>query len=230
LLPEEAARLFIRENDLAVNDLSLIISALTHPSFAQEHEVTAHYQRLEFLGDAVLALVVAEYLYRGFPQETEGVLTKIRARVVCEGYLVKVAEKLKIGQYLLLGRGEELSGGRKRASILADAVEAVIGALYLDQGLEYVRKFILRYLKEEIDAVAKGDFYDYKSRLQEIVQSTSRENVTYKILEESGPAHDKTFVAGVFFNQRLLASGVGKSKKEAEQRAAQKVLEEGIFK
>ncbi|NLM87674.1 MAG: ribonuclease III, partial [Syntrophomonadaceae bacterium] len=168
--------------------------------------------------------VVAEYLYTHYPQQAEGELTKIRARVVCEPALSKVARQLNLGKYLLLGKGEEKSGGRNRQSILADAVEAVIGAVYLDQGYEAARDFILEYLEEDIQKTEAGDHYDYKSRLQELVQGKYRDNVSYSILEETGPAHDRTFVAGVFYQDRLLATGKGHSKKEAQQNAASKVL------
>lgn len=226
--PKKGALDFAKKNQLTFEDYDLLSTALTHPSFAQEHESCENNQRLEFLGDAVLNLVVAKYLYLHYPGRQEGVLTKIRAKVVCEQHLVRLAQALTIGDYLILGRGEENSGGRKRNSILADAVESIIGALYLDQGMEVTEEFVLSYLKDEIDVVANGDFYDFKSRLQELVQSSSRDNVTYDILEESGPAHDRTFTAGVYFQDRLLAHGVGKSKKEAEQRAAEQALKTGL--
>ncbi len=222
----ETAKAFAEANQITVNDLNLLATALTHPSYAQEQGMTENNQRLEFLGDAVLNLVVAKYLYIAYPNQPEGVLTKIRAKVVCERYLAKFARALNLGDYLILGRGEENSGGRNRNSILADALEAVIGVLFLDQGLEYTESFVLGNMQKDIDAVADGDFYDFKSRLQELVQSMGRENVTYNIIKETGPAHDRTFVAGVSFKSRLLATGTGKTKKEAEQRAAEQALKE----
>lgn len=218
------AKTFLQEQSVPCQDLELMATALTHPSYAQESNLVTNNQRLEFLGDAVLSFVVAEYLYTHYPQQAEGELTKIRARVVCEPALSKVAGQLNLGQYLLLGKGEEKSGGRNRQSILADAVEAVIGAVYLNQGYKAARKFILEYLEEDIQKTEAGDHYDYKSRLQELVQGKNRDNVTYSILEETGPAHDRTFVAGVFYQDRLLAAGEGHSKKEAQQSAASKVL------
>lgn len=215
---------FLQNNDLSFQDEGLIAMALIHPSYAQERNTLQNNQRLEFLGDAVLDFIVGEYLYRNYPEKAEGDLTQIRARVVCEKALVEIARKIDLGQYIMLGRGEEMSGGRQRKSILADTVEAVIGAIYLDQGIEQARSFILKHLEETIRTTAGGDYQDYKSRLQEIVQARSRENVHYQITEETGPAHAKMFVAGVFFNDELLASGQGKSKKEAEQNAAEKVL------
>ena len=222
----ERAKAFAQANQITFNNLNLLVTALTHPSYAQEQGMTENNQRLEFLGDAVLNLVVANYLYIAYPNQSEGVLTKIRAKVVCERYLAKFARALNLGDYLILGRGEENSGGRNRNSILADALEAVIGALFLDQGLEYTESFVLGNMQKDIDAVADGDFYDFKSRLQELVQSMGRENVTYNIIKETGPAHDRTFVAGVSFKSRLLATGTGKTKKEAEQRAAEQALKE----
>lgn len=217
-------RNFMQDNQLSFLDDNLISMALIHPSYAQEKNTVQNNQRLEFLGDAVLDFIVGEYLYVNYPDKAEGDLTQIRARVVCEKALVEIAAQINLGKYILLGRGEEMSGGRQRKSILADTVEAVIGAIYLDQGIDQARSFILKHLEETIRATAGGDYQDYKSRLQEIVQARSRENVRYQITDETGPAHAKIFVAGVFFNDELLASGQGKSKKEAEQNAAEKVL------
>jgi ribonuclease-3 len=215
---------FMCDNGLRFNNQGLIDMALTHPSFSQEKNCAVNNQRLEFLGDAVLNMIVAEYLYNHFNAEPEGELTKIRARVVCEKALLNVANSLRLGEYLLLGRGEEMSGGRKRRSILADAVEAVIGAIYLDQGYEAASRFVLANLQEYINETAQGDYQDYKSRLQELVQGKNKQNVSYQIIKECGPAHAKVFEAGVFYRDRLLAAGQGRSKKEAEQNAAEKVL------
>lgn len=215
---------FLQDNDLVFKDQGLIYLALVHPSYSQEKTISGNNQRLEFLGDAVLNFVVAEYLYNNFTDKAEGDLTKIRAKVVCEKALLEVARIIDLGKYLQLGKGEEMSGGRKRKSILADAVEAVIGAIYLDQGYEKASQFILKHLTGFIEQAVSGDYYDYKSRLQELVQGQSKQNVSYSILEESGPAHAKTFVAGVFYQGKLLANGCGKSKKEAEQKAAEAVL------
>ncbi len=222
------AQRFLEDKQLPYSSNELITMALTHPSYAQEKNTVANNQRLEFLGDAVLNLVVAEYLYNHYGRKAEGELTKIRAKVVCEDALAIFARNINLGQYLLLGRGEEMSGGRKRKSILADAVEAVIGAIYLDQGLETVQRFIITQLEELIIETASGDYYDYKSKLQELVQARDKENVSYAIIEESGPAHAKVFVAGVYYREQLLATGEGKSKKEAEQKAAQKVLQDNL--
>jgi len=225
----QSARAFLADHQLSFHDEELMSTALIHPSYAQERTALSNNQRLEFLGDAVLDFVVAEYLYTHFTDKAEGDLTQIRARVVCEKALVDMGNRINIGKYLLLGRGEDMSGGRNRKSILADTVEAVIGAIYLDQGLESARNFILRYMESMIIETSKGDYQDYKSRLQEIVQARSKDNVRYEIISEAGPAHAKSFVAGVFFKNEMLASGQGKSKKEAEQNAAEKVLAEGVI-
>lgn len=222
----EVTRNFLRDHELLFRNEELLSMALTHPSYAQEKNSMVNNQRLEFLGDGVLNLVVAEYLYKHYQSKAEGELTKIRARVVCEKALLGVADSINMGEYLLLGRGEEMSGGRKRKSILADAVESIIGAIYLDQGIDAARTFILKHLEKEIIEAAQGDFYDYKSRLQEMVQGKTKENVCYAIIEESGPAHARFFKAGVYFQDRLLAVGEGNSKKEAEQKAAERVLQD----
>ncbi len=217
----ERARKFIEINQLKIDDPAILLLAMTHPSYAQEQGDSENNQRLEFLGDSVVDLVVARYLYLNYPDQPEGVLTKIRAKVVCERYLADFARSLGVGDCLILGRGEEKTGGRDRNSILADAMEAIIGALFLDQGLPYVEQFVLGQMISEIQLVADGGFSDFKSMLQELVQSTSRENVVYKIMEEKGPDHDRTFKAGVYYKSQLLASGEGKTKKEAEQMAAE---------
>ncbi|MDD4171239.1 MAG: ribonuclease III [Syntrophomonas sp.] len=224
-----SAHTFLVDHQIKFNDEDLMSTALIHPSYAQEQSIVSNNQRLEFLGDAVLDFIVAEYLYRNFEDKPEGDLTQIRARVVCEKALVEIANCINIGKYLMLGRGEDMSGGRTRKSILADTVEAVIGAIYLDQGLDSARDFILQYLQPLIDETARGDYQDYKSRLQEYVQSRSKDNVHYEIVSETGPPHAKSFVAGVFLKEELLACGQGKSKKEAEQNAAGKALENGTI-
>lgn len=225
----DPASTFLADQQIEFNNKELINTALVHPSYAQERSVLTNNQRLEFLGDAVLNFIVAEYLYRNYSDKPEGDLTQIRARVVCEKALVGIARSINVGKYLMLGRGEEMSGGRSRKSILADTIEAIIGAIYLDQGLDSAREFILKYLQPVITETVRGDYQDHKSRLQEYVQSRSKYNVHYRILDESGPAHAKNFVAGVFLKDELLASGQGKSKKEAEQSAAEKALKDGII-
>jgi ribonuclease-3 len=212
------------------NDKALLCQALTHGSYAYEHPGAVSNQRLEFLGDAVLSLVVSDYLYRTFPDKAEGELTRLRAAVVCESSLARVARELGIGQALFMGRGEAHSGGRERPSILADAFEAVLGALYLDQGLAVAAEFALKWLGPEIADVLEGrQEWDYKTELQEFIQKRFPENVSYAILKEEGPDHAKRFTAGVFFQGKCLGRGEGRSKKEAEQQAAREALER-LFK
>ena len=203
-------------------DKQLLNMALTHPTYVFEHRNIAqhHNQRLEFLGDSVLGMIVAEHLYKSFPKQPEGYLTKLRASLVCENALATYARGHDIGSVLQLGRGEEISGGRQRPSSLADAYEALVGAIYLDTGLEAVREFVIRDVRKFITGEELWSHRDYKTLLQELVQKRHEGNVNYAILEATGPDHDKRFVAGVYFKGRLIAQGAGKSKKEAEQEAA----------
>jgi ribonuclease-3 len=207
-------------------DLLLLNRAFTHPSFLFEGKsfAGAHNQRLEFLGDAVVGLVVAEHLYARFPEKTEGELTKMRAAIVCETSLVQAARALDFGNYLLMGRGEEQMGGASRDSNLADCFEAVIAAIYLSLGLEKVRTIILRVLQSTIENATKGDFGDHKTKLQEYIQKDPQSSLQYKILKEEGPDHAKKFWAAVYLNDTELACGSGKTKKEAEQSAAREAL------
>ncbi|RJQ29080.1 MAG: ribonuclease III [Peptococcaceae bacterium] len=205
-------------------DEALLLTALTHSSFAHETK-TEHNQRLEFLGDAVLELVVSDYLYRHYQHYEEGKLTRARAAVVCEPSLAGVARELGLGLCLWIGKGEENSGGRERPSILADTFEALLGAVYLDQGLEQARSVALSFLVPLIEEVAEGYLErDYKTILQETVQRYSPEPVRYVILAEKGPDHAKTFIAGVIYRGKLVGNGSGCSKKEAEQQAARVAL------
>lgn len=207
--------------------LSMINEALTHSSYTNECRKKYIYnnERLEFLGDSVLSIVVSEYIYLKYNNLPEGELTKVRANVVCEPSLAQQAREINLGKYLLLGKGEEVTGGRERVSILADAFEAVIGALYLDGGMEIARKFILNMLSNSIELASIGNlFRDYKTDLQEILQSKYDDKISYKVVGETGPDHNKTFEIEVILGDRVLGSGQGKSKKEAEQMAAKKAL------
>ncbi|MFA4884553.1 MAG: ribonuclease III [Desulfotomaculaceae bacterium] len=208
-------------------DLDLLTQALTHSSFTYESRQnnSENNQRLEFLGDAVLGLAVSDYLYRNHPYRDEGELTKMRAALVCEPSLARMARELELGYCLNMGKGEERSGGRERPSILADAFEALLGAVYLDQGLEKASKLAIQFLKPVINDVLEGRLdRDYKTELQEYVQQRGSEQVQYMILREEGPDHHKIFTAGVIYKGDLVGSGSGRSKKEAEQQAAKSAL------
>lgn len=204
----------------------LIKTALSHSSYINEHKGLECNERLEFLGDSILGFVTADFLYKRFPDLPEGKLTKIRANVVCEAMLAKKGKELKINESLLLGKGEERTGGRERASIIADAMESIIAAIYLDGGIEPARKFILDLLVNEIDATVHTEkVLDSKTSLQEILQKTSSAPIEYDIVNESGPAHCKEFEAEVSHLGIVLGHGIGKSKKEAEQNAALDAIE-----
>ena len=203
----------------------LIHEALSHSSYANEKKKQRHSnERLEFLGDSVLSVVVSQYLFKHHPDLPEGELTRIRAALVCEKSLHKFALKIKLGNYLLLGKGEEHTGGRERPSILADAFEAVIAAVYLDGGLEAARTHIMHFIPKTIPENRSMLFGDYKTALQVVIQKNPEEKIDYKLIEESGPDHNKTFVVEVCLNSNVIGKGIGKSKKEAEQMAAQEAL------
>lgn len=224
----------LRLNELQNNleysfkDLELLETALTHSSYANENNLhpSKSNQRLEFLGDTIINLVVSEYLYNKYPFYPEGELTKIRAKVVCESSLALVARKIKLGDYLLLGKGEESTGGRKRDSILADASEAITGAVFLDSDYDTVKQFLVsRFETDIVRAVAKGNlFIDYKTQLQEKLQKITKERISYNITREEGPDHNKIFYVDVFLGSDVIGSGFGRNKKEAEQLAAREAL------
>ncbi|WP_400247165.1 ribonuclease III [Niallia sp. JL1B1071] len=207
-------------------DEKLLKQAFTHSSYVNEHRRKPHEdnERLEFLGDAVLELTVSKFLFKKFPMMSEGELTKLRAAIVCEPSLVSFANELSFGNYVLLGKGEEMTGGRTRPALLADVFEAFIGALYLDQGLDSVVAFLEEVIFPKINNGAFSHVMDYKSQLQEYVQRDAVGTIEYKILLEKGPAHNREFISQVFLNNRELGTGMGRSKKEAEQQAAQKSL------
>ena len=204
----------------------LLKTALTHTSFAYENKVESN-EKLEFLGDSILEFVSSEYMYSKYTNLKEGEMTKVRATVVCEKSLYKIATLHNFSDFLYLGKSEIMSGGNKRPAILADSVEAVIAAMFIDGGLEPAKKFIIENLKDEIEIATKHvGQKDYKTVLQEELQKNGDVKIEYKIIKESGPDHDKTFEAEVSLNGKKLATGVGKSKKEAEMQAAKKALEE----
>jgi len=207
-------------------NISLLQNALTHSSYANErwHNSLLSNERLEFLGDSILGMTVAEYLYRNFPDRPEGELTRMRADMVCEKALAKVAARIGLGRHLMLGNGEEQSGGRSRDSILADAVESVIAAAFLDGGMDAARQFIDRFVLVEIP-VQKLHNADYKTALQELVQQKKNQVLSYVLTGESGPDHDKHFEVEVKLNGTAIGTGSGSSKKRAEQDAARCALE-----
>ena len=196
--------------------------ALTHTSYAKEKgRNVKHNERLEFLGDAVLELSVSTYLFKHFPQMPEGILTKTRASIVCSATLSKLARHLGFGSLLLLGRGEEQNGGRERVSILEDAFEAVIGAIYIDRGWETARDYVWQRFAEEFSDIEQGsEIKDYKSMLQELVQKNPAGQIAYELVSATGPDHAKTFEMAAFVDGKKMGVGIGHSKKEAEQQAA----------
>lgn len=203
----------------------LISQALSHSSYANEKKYTnGSNERLEFLGDSVLSIVVSDYLYKNL-NVAEGELTKMRASIVCEKSLHVFARQINIGDFIMLGKGEENTGGRERPSILADAFEAVIAAIYLDGGMEAATKHILHFIPNDIKNAKKSVFSDFKTALQEIVQKNPEEKVEYVLIGEEGPDHNKRFVVEVRLNSQMIGEGKGKSKKEAEQLAAKEALE-----
>ena len=206
---------------------ALLETALTHSSYANENRASGIVcnERLEFLGDSVLGVTVADFLYRHFPDMPAGRMTRLRAELVCEQSLHRVALELHLGDYLRLGKGEEHNGGRKRASILSDAVEAVIAAMYLDAGMETAAGFIHRCLLDDVRAIETPTFTDYKTSLQELVQRHSGQVLSYELVGEEGPDHAKTFRVQVCLNGDPIGRGIGRTKKEAEQTAAANALE-----
>ncbi|MBR3789880.1 MAG: ribonuclease III [Clostridia bacterium] len=203
-------------------DKSLLELALTHSSFANENKLKKNNERFEFLGDSVLGFVTAEYLFTEFKNRPEGEMTKLRAAVVCEKSLFKFAEQINLGKYILLGRGEDSTGGRNRPSVVSDAFEAIIAAIYIDGGMEAVKPYILRFIKDAVKR--ETSFKDNKSLLQEEIQKVKGNSLAYEEVGEEGPDHDKTFVFRVKLNGEIIGEGKGKSKKEAEQNAAGNAL------
>lgn len=213
--------------DYKFENKEYILEALTHSSYSNENRKYNFNERLEFLGDSVLGIIISDYLFNAEKKLPEGELTKLRANIVCEESLSDVAKEIQLGNYMLLGKGEESTGGRKRISILADAFEAVIAAIYLDGGIENARKFILKYMEKIICDSRRGKiFRDYKTHLQEVLQEKGENsiNIWYKLVEEKGPDHNKIFIMQVGMNENILGVGEGKSKKEAEQLAARIAL------
>ncbi|MGN0622288.1 MAG: ribonuclease III [Porcipelethomonas sp.] len=222
---DEHIKRFEKVINYSFSDKKLIEEALSHSSYANEKKKVRHSnERLEFLGDSVLSIVVSQFLFVHYTHLPEGELTKIRASLVCEKSLHEFAKQINLGEYILLGKGEENTGGRERPSILADAFEAVIAAVFLDGGLEAAQKHIMRFIPENLDN-RKASFSDYKTVLQEIIQKNPEEKVEYVLADQSGPDHNKAFTIQVCLNSNVIGTGKGRSKKEAEQLAAKEALE-----
>lgn len=216
------------ENNLQYHfkNRNYLINALTHSSYANENRKSlGSNERLEFLGDSVLGYIVADYLFQNYPDLPEGDLTRNRAALVCEKACCGFSRQLHVGEYLLLSHGERNSGGRTRSSILADAFEAILAAIYLDGGMEEARKFVLRFVVPLVSASKSKTFRDYKTKLQEIIQQNPEESLEYVLTGESGPDHNKHFTVEVHLNSNVIGKGGGRSKKEAEQQAAREALE-----
>ncbi len=211
------------------NDKQILLKALSHSSFSNELKSknikTECNERLEFFGDSILSFTVSEYLYTSYPDLPEGELSKVRAGTVCEKALAKFAKRIELGKHLFLGHGEEITNGRERPSILADAFEAVLGAMYIDGGISPVKNFLLPYATEEIkEILIRGNTKDYKSMLQQFIQQDQGDVLEYKLVKESGPAHERVFETEAYLNNNVIGRGVGKSKRESEQIAAKEAL------
>lgn len=224
MLIKEKLQNFERIINYNFQNENYIRQALTHSSYSNERRMrkTANNERLEFLGDAVLELISSEYIFTNNPDLPEGEMTKLRASLVCEPTLAFCAREIHLGDYILLGKGESATGGRDRDSILSDALEAVIGAIYLDGGFTSAKDFICNYVLNDMDN--KKLFYDSKTILQEIIQGMSKEPLHYQLLKEEGPDHNKKFTVSVSFGSKTLSKGIGRTKKAAEQEAAYKAI------
>lgn len=215
------------ELSYSFKEKNYLLRALTHSSYSNENkkEKLKNNERLEFLGDSVLGLIISEYLFSHYSNLEEGQLTKIRAKIVCEASLGEASRSLKLGEYMLFGRGEELTGGRERTSILSDAFEALIAAIFLDGGMVCARNFVLKSLEAVIEDAVQGKlFIDYKTRLQEVIQVQKGNRIKYDIVKEEGPDHAKIFYTEVRLNDMIIGVGSGHSKKESEQEAAKEGL------
>ena len=216
----------IEENlGVCFNNPTLLKTALTHSSFANQFKDAEYNERLEFLGDAVLQLCITEYLFNNFKSKSEGELTKTRSLIVCENSLYEIAKKLHLGEYIRMSKGEELTGGRERISIQADAVEAVIAAVYLDKGIGFVRDFILLHFEEIIKKAINNEIIlDFKTKLQEFLQKDGEVSIHYELIKHEGPPHRRKFFTNVVIENNIMGEGCGYRKKEAEQNAAKQAL------
>lgn len=221
----ESLKKFQEKINYKFNNENLLYEALSHSSFANENKKQrSSNERLEFLGDSVLSVIVSDYIFEHFKHLPEGELTKLRASLVCEKALFDFSKKIDLGSFIFLGKGEELTGGRERPSIVSDAFEAVIAAIYIDGGLKAASKYVLSFIPRDIKPNSFNSFVDYKTALQEIIQKNPEEKVEYLLKDESGPDHDKKFTVQVLLNSNVIGEGVGRSKKSAEQNAAKEAL------
>lgn len=211
--------------DVKFENTELLKTAITHSSYANQKKYIKYNERLEFLGDSVLQITISEYLFLNYGNKPEGELTKKRSLIVCENSLYEISKRWELGDFMLMSKGEELTGGRTRISILADCVEAVLAAIYLDKGFEFVKKFILdTFYNTIISAMQNKIILDYKTKLQEILQRNGEADIQYNLIKAEGPPHRRKFYISVIFNGDVRGEGVGYSKKEAEQFAAQNAL------
>ena len=218
------------ELGIEIKDEALYLNAFTHTSYANEHPMEKSNERLEFLGDAILDFLFGEYLYLNYKDMPEGDMSKVRSKYVCANANCEYALELDLENYLRLGKGETEQGGKTKVNVLADAFEAFLGAMYLDSGIENVRKILKKVIFNNIEYINKGFFVDYKSRLQEDIQAESRLAIEYHLEKEEGPAHDKMFTMSVYHDGVKLGVGTAKSKKEAEQLAAKDALSKKVTK
>lgn len=221
--------LTLQKLNIKVKDFNIYLTAFTHTSYANEHK-SENNERLEFLGDAILDFLFGEYLFKTYPNMPEGEMSKIRSKYVCANANAEYATFLKLNKNLRLGKGERDHGGDTKPAVLADLFEAFLGAVYLDSGLDSVRKILNLVIFSKIEYIDKGFFVDYKSKLQEDIQAESRKGLVYQLENEEGPSHDKTFTVSVFHDGMKLGTGIGKTKKEAEQEAARQALAKKVTK
>ena len=208
------------------NDKALLIRALTHSSAIMDNPNLLSYERLEYLGDAVLDLLVTTLLYNSYPDKSEGWMTKVRASIVSETPLAQIAKDLYLGKFLILGKGTENAGGRELFSILSDSIEAIIGALYIDGGIDVAQDFIIPHMESKLtESINQGKYFDYKTSLQELMQRNGNVSIKYELIEEEGPPHDRVFTTLVTVDGKEMGTGRGKSKKVSQQDAAMKALE-----
>jgi len=229
LLEKEFKMEFEKVIGVVFEDKRLMETALTHSSYANQHKNMAYNEKLEFLGDAVLQLAITEYIFKSFPEKSEGELTKLRALIVCEASLYNVAMNWNLGKYIRMSKGEEITGGRERAALLADGVEAVIAAVYLDQGMDTAKAFVVRNFLEIIDMANKNEIVlDYKTSLQEILQENGEIEIKYELIRYEGPPHRRKFYSKMVIDDIIMGKGEGYSKKESEQLAAKDALEKYV--